>query len=295
MTLNSPKRLDEMETQPAGLLVPLRPERALELQPEAEGASDTPLDLVAPFPVLGPHNVAAVIPAYQAEPWIAEVARSAADQVHRVLVVDDGSTDGTQEQALRVGGAVEVTRLDENLGKGAALRHGFMLLMEEPTVEAIITLDADGQHRPTEMPKLLEGADEADLVLGCRSHLFGSMFWLRRLANTTSARLISLAAGRPLRDVQTGFRLYRRRLLERLPLAEDGFEAESAVVVRAARQGYRIESVSIDLAEVDGRSTSHYRPLVDSLRILLGVVAARALGPVDNAGRKPNSQEKHSS
>ena len=98
---------------------------------------------------------------------------------------------------------------------------------------------------------------------------------VRRLSNRLSSRAISLAAGVRLDDVQTGFRLYRRGLLQQARWRECRFDAESAIVVRAARRGLRIVSVPVRLGVVDGRLTSHYRPLLDSLRIARAVTRAR--------------------
>lgn len=246
--------------------------------PKGAAAEEIETSVTRGLPVLNPGNVAVVIPAFQAEPWIADVASRAANQVSRVLVVDDGSTDSTLQCASSVGGSVTVERVEDNRGKGAALRRGFRRLLEDEHVAAVISVDADGQHLPEEIPKLLDASNGVDLVLGSRHHLFGGMFWLRRMSNRFSSLGISRAAGCSLGDVQTGFRLYRRGLLEQVPMTEDRFEAESAVVVRAARRGFRIRSTSVELGAIDGRSTSHYRPLVDSLRIALAVLAARSLG-----------------
>ena len=98
----------------------------------------------------------------------------------------------------------------------------------------------------------------------------------RRYANALSSRAISSFAGRPLGDVQTGFRLYSRRLIESVGMPEDRFDAESAIVVRAARRGFVIKEVPGELGFADGRSVSHYRALVDSLRIARSVVRAWA-------------------
>ena len=162
-----------------------------------------------------------------------------------------------------------------NQGKGRALWVAFQELFGRGST-SVVTVDADGQHLPEEIPKLFEGAQTgADLVLGTRSHLFAEMSRLRRASNRLSSHAISILAGQPLDDIQTGFRLYSRRLVEATAFPEARFEAESAVIVRAVRLGYRVVSVPVELGFADGRLTSHYRPLVDSLRITLAVLRAR--------------------
>jgi glycosyltransferase involved in cell wall biosynthesis len=217
-------------------------------------------------------RIAATIPAYQAAPSVGSVVSRTRALLPELLVVDDGSLDATAEEARRAG--AEVVSFAENKGKGCALRYAFELLFARG-VEAVVTLDADGQHLPEEIPKLLAHADEADLVIGGRELLFEEMSRLRRTSNRLSSSAISFAAGTRLGDVQSGFRLYTRRLIETTGFPESRFDAESAVVVRAARRGLRILSVPVRLGFADGRLTSHYRPLVDSLRIARAVVAAR--------------------
>ena len=218
-------------------------------------------------------RVAAVIPAFQAEPWIGQVASLTLEIVPHVLVVSDGSVDGTADRARETGSEVMV--LPFNQGKGAALRHAFGSLFRRG-FEAAVTLDADGQHVPGDIPKLIDAwLHGADLVLGSRDHAFADMCRLRRMSNRISSRLISIAAGRRVADVQTGFRIYSRNLIEATGFPESRFDAESAVVVRAARLGFRITAVPISLNYTDGRTTSHYRPFVDSVRIARSVMRAR--------------------
>lgn len=218
-------------------------------------------------------RLAVAIPAYEAAFSVGAVIAGCRVHVPDVLVIDDGSHDATGA-AARAAGA-EVRRVDVNRGKGHALRLAFDELFGRG-VDAVITVDADGQHIPGEIPRLLALAPEADLVLGTRAHLFAQMSGLRRGANRLSSRAISFAAGAPFDDVQTGFRLYTRDLIARTGFPEARFEAESAVVVRAVRLGCRVRTTPVRLAVADGRVTSHYRPVVDSLRIAAAVVLARA-------------------
>ena len=218
-------------------------------------------------------RIAAAIPAFQAGASVGNVVRRTREVLPEVLVVDDGSSDATAEAAR--GAGAELVAHAVNRGKGAALVTAFRTLFARGC-DAVVTLDADGQHLPEEISKLLEAArGGADLVLGTRDHLFAEMVPARRVANRLSSWAISWAAGQSLSDVQTGFRLYRRGLVEATGFPEARFDAESAVVVRASRRGFRIVTVPVRLGFADGRTTSHYRPLVDSLRIARSVMRAR--------------------
>jgi len=220
---------------------------------------------------------AVAIPAFDAAESIAAVARRTLAMAAEVVVIDDGSRDGTGDVARACG--VTVLTHAVNLGKGRALKAAFDHLFARGC-DAVVTIDADGQHPPEEMPKLLAPwRDGADLVLGTRDHLYAAMGRVRRASNGTSSWLISHVAGAELPDCQTGYRLYTRRLIETVGFPEPRFEAESAVLVRAVRAGFRVVGVPVRLDKADGRATSHYRPIVDSLRIAGAVARARFEAP----------------
>jgi len=216
---------------------------------------------------------AIAIPAFEAAASVGDVVRRARPFASEVLVVDDGSADGTARAAEAAG--ARVLRHERNLGKGRALRTAFRDLFAAGH-ECVVTIDADGQHLPEQTPALLARFDEGfDLVVGDRTHLFEGMHAVRRTSNACSSWVISAVAGRTLPDVQCGFRVYGRRMIEAIGFPETRFEAESAAMVRAVRYGFRVGWVPIDLGFVDGRTTSHYRPWIDSVRIAIAVTRAR--------------------
>lgn len=236
-------------------------------------------------------RVSIVIPVYRGEttlPTLIEKIRSlVAEQstpdglkyviCESILVHDCGPdrSDLVLEEISASCPFVRVVWLSRNYGQHAATMAG----MASASGDWVVTLDADGQHLPAEIPRLLALAPESDLVLGTRDHLFAEMSSVRRSSNRLSSRAISWAAGQTLSDVQTGFRYYSRRLIERLGGMRGRFEAESVVVVRSVRAGLCVRTTPIRLGRADGRSTSHYRPVIDSTRIAVAVARAR-LGPM---------------
>jgi len=218
-------------------------------------------------------KVFALVPALNAEKSIGDVVRDCRAQLDTVVVIDDGSTDRTGDVA-RANGAI-VLRHEVNQGKGASLKTGFKYAVDNG-YDGVITLDADGQHLPSEIPKILAAHQEsgADLVIGGRAHLFGEMLPRRRLANRFSAWCIAKCAGTRVTDSQSGFRFYSTKLLRAIRLRTDGFDMESEVIVRAGRGGFKIITTPISLGFIDGISTSHYKPLKDTIRIAWTVTRA---------------------
>ncbi len=218
-----------------------------------------------------------VIPALDAGTSVAAVVKASLAHLPDVVVVNDGSSDATPAAAAEAGAVV--LHHPHNLGKGAALKSGFRYALEHG-FDAIVTIDADGQHLPSEIPKFLRAFREtrADLIIGDRSHLFGGMLPRRRNANMFSAWAISKCAGTRVGDSQSGFRLYSASLIRDVKIRANGFAAESEIIVRAGQTGRAVLSIPIELGFVNGISTSHYRPLLDTARIAVTVARTRIFG-----------------
>jgi glycosyltransferase involved in cell wall biosynthesis len=202
-------------------------------------------------------TVIALIPAYNEGPRIADVVRGAGSHLP-VLVVDDGSRDDTVARARAAGATVIEQR--PNQGKGAALRAGFARARADGA-EAVLTLDADGQHDPAEIPAFLAAWDarpRPDLVIGRRD--FRRMPFIRRLSNVLGGRAFSWAVGRPIPDNQSGYRLIGRRVMEAtLASDEGGFEFEVEMITTCIRMGGTIAWVPI--RTIYAGEPSHIRPL----------------------------------
>jgi glycosyltransferase involved in cell wall biosynthesis len=211
----------------------------------------------------------ALIPAHDEGPRIAAVVSSAVRHLP-VLVVDDGSSDGTAEVAAAAGATVLTQQ--PNQGKGAALRTGFGRLIEDGAA-AVVTLDGDGQHDPAELPRFLDalGTEPAELIIGRRA--FSGMPIVRRISNTAGTLLLSVAVGRWIPDNQSGYRLVGRRLMAAmLASREDGFAFEVEMIAVCLREAWPIRWVPI--STIYGGERSHIRPL-RHLREFVAV-AARA-------------------
>ncbi len=181
-----------------------------------------------------------------------------------VLVVDDGSHDDTSTVAETAGAIV--ARHSQNQGKGVALMTGFAWALER-NYEAIVTLDADGQHDPDDIPRLLAAYDasEGELIIGRRD--FGQMPFPRGHTNSFGSWLLSLALETRIYDNQSGFRLHSRRFLEKLDLTTTGFELEVEVIIQAVCYGIPIGWVDIrTIYSID--KVSYFHPLKDSARFL---------------------------
>jgi glycosyltransferase involved in cell wall biosynthesis len=211
-------------------------------------------------------KILALVPAYNESTRVSEVVTGALEHLP-TLVVDDGSTDDTASCAESAGAMV--LRQAPNQGKGTALRAGFRKALDEDYA-AVLTLDADGQHDPAEIPKFLDAYSErhADLIIGARD--FSEIPLVRRIANTLGRWSFSWALGQPVQDNQSGYRLINRHMLEAtLASRESGFEFEVDMIVICVQRGYVLDWVPI--RTIYGAESSHINPVqhvVNFLRVV---------------------------
>jgi glycosyltransferase involved in cell wall biosynthesis len=214
---------------------------------------------------------AGLIPALDAATTVGDVVAGAREHLERVLVVDDGSSDRTAAVAKTAGAGV--LRHEQNLGKGAAILAGLRRLRDEGFSHAV-TLDADGQHLPAEIPKLTAESrvHPGAIVVGARE-IESEVAALNLFANAFANLWVRIAAGKDLGDTQSGFRVYPIAATLDLRPAGLRFELETEVLIRAARAGLDVRPVGVRVfyPPPDERK-SHYDPWWDTLRVIRVVV-----------------------
>jgi glycosyltransferase involved in cell wall biosynthesis len=225
-------------------------------------------------------SLACVIPALDAAgtlPGVVAGVRRALPGAH-VIVVDDGSSDGTRRAAAALADAV--IGFERNLGKGAALRTGFEAALRRGS-DAVLTVDADGQHDTSRAPSLVAALARADVVVGARERARTAMPIHRRMSNALSSAAISRCAGCSLPDTQSGYRAISAAVLERVRPDGDRYEFETDFLIRAARAGFRIECVPVPT--IYG-APSHFRELRDALRVIGTIYRHTTWRPPTRAG-----------
>ncbi|HWC64452.1 MAG TPA: glycosyltransferase family 2 protein [Thermoanaerobaculia bacterium] len=215
-----------------------------------------------------PPAFAALIPAFDCAATIAAVVAGARRHVEPVVVVDDGSRDGTGAEAARAGARVVTRR--ENGGKGAAIRTGLEGLLASPRTSHVVFLDGDGQHDPEEIPKFVEAAARGEgFVIGSRMAERDSIPGYRYETNRIGDMILSRMTGHAVEDGQSGFRAVSSELLRRLSLRANGYLVETEMLLKAAPFVRRFATVPI--RAIYG-GPSHYRPFRDTWKISWGAV-----------------------
>ncbi|MDD4900222.1 MAG: glycosyltransferase family 2 protein [Candidatus Omnitrophica bacterium] len=206
-----------------------------------------------------------IIPTYNESKAIAEVVRKSRHYGLEVVVIDDGSADNTAKIAREAGATVLENQ--NNQGKGASLIKGFDYALKTG-FDYIITMDGDGQHLPEDIPFFLRLANSSDkgIFVGNRMSKVGNMPLVRVITNKFMSWLISLVIGQRVADTQCGFRLIKKEVLQKIKLTTTKYEIESELLIEAARQGFKIESVPVET--VYAGEKSQINPFVDTLRFI---------------------------
>ncbi len=210
-------------------------------------------------------RVGVVIPAYHEAGRIGPVVEAVRRHCPDVFVVDDGSSDATAEEARRAGATV--LQHAQNQGKGAALSTGFQTVRERG-FDAVITLDADGQHDPAMIPAFIEAYARTGLpvLVGNRMADVAHMPRPRKWTNRFMSYLLSRMMGQYVPDTQCGYRLYRCDVIPLISAQSGRFAAESEVLLHVAKRGLRIGAVRI--STIYGDEQSKINPMADSLRFI---------------------------
>lgn len=206
-----------------------------------------------------------IIPAYNESKAIAGLI----SQIHKlgleVIIIDDGSLDDTAGIAALNG--AKVLRNKKNTGKGAALIMGYNFAVGQ-SFDAVVSMDGDGQHSCDDIMAFIRKAEasQSAVIVGNRMLMTGRMPFLRVLTNRFMSGLISLITKQKIADTQCGFRLIKKEVLEKMDFSTTKYETESEILIKAARLGYRIESVPVKT--IYSGQKSQINPVVDTLRFL---------------------------
>ena len=197
------------------------------------------------------------------------MVREYLDVVDEVIMVDDGSSDGTFQAAQRlVGEKVKLLRHEVNQGKVAALRTGVL----QASGDVIIFTDADNTYPARYVPQLVQEIEKgADLVLGARIQARENIPAFNRLGNNIFSFLATYISCIRIKDSQTGMRAFRREMFDKLDVKAKGLEFETKMTVRAAKLGYKIVEIPIEYRERVGKSKLN--PLKDGARMLTALLS----------------------
>ena len=215
-------------------------------------------------------ELAVILPAYNVEDAIAGILRQLKENLPEaaVVVVDDGSTDRTAA-IIRQFAHVQLLSHATNLGKGAALKTGIRFVRRQIAPEWYAFMDADGQHAPADLKKLVLAAraNKGDFLIGQRDFRPGIMPIPRILSNRITSWLISHKIGHRIHDSQSGMRVIKRTVIEAMPeLASNGYEFESEFLLRAG--GMSVTFFEVPIGTRYSSETSHIRPLRDVARFI---------------------------
>jgi glycosyltransferase involved in cell wall biosynthesis len=215
-------------------------------------------------------GIGVVIPAYNAEKTIGSIVKGLIAfgfAPGSIIVVDDGSKDMTKKIATDM--KLSLVHHEKNMGKGMALRSGFAHARAR-NLSAIVTLDADVQHKVTELCRFLEQREDYDLIVGLRRNSITKMPFLRRMTNRTTSLVISLLSNAYIPDTQCGFRYINLAIFDTVDLETKNFQTESELVVKTVRHNYKVGFIPI--TAIYNNEKSYIHPLIDTIRFVIMAV-----------------------
>ncbi len=215
-------------------------------------------------------DICIVIPAFNSAKTVGAVVRGSLKYIPKVIVADDGSSDETAMAASAAG--AEVIAIGQNKGKGNALKVLFRKADEEGYA-AVISMDADGQHDPEEIPKFLAAYERCRdcIIVGTRMHEKEKIPRARYNSMHIARFYVSLVANQFVEDTQCGYRLYPLEIVKGLRLVTEKYVTETELLMKAGDMGKRIEFVKIKT--IYGENGSHFRPITDVTLITAYVVS----------------------
>ena len=210
-------------------------------------------------------KILVIIPAFNAAGYLPELLSRLkifidADQI---LIIDDGSTDNSLEILKREG--INYISFLQNKGKGAALLAGFDYALKN-NYRSVLTLDADLQHPPEDIPRFIAMDNGQRVIIGTRKMTLAGMPFLRWLTNNLTSQIISIFSTQRIRDSQSGYRLIPVELIKKARLETINYDLESEILFKVGAMGYDI--IEVPVATIYEGSHSYINPLIDTGRFI---------------------------
>ena len=221
-------------------------------------------------------SILVCIPAFNEGKVIDKVIKDCLKFSNEVVVCDDGSMDNTYEVADSAG--ADVIRHEKNIGKGESLRSLFKFARHS-NHDIIVTIDGDGQFIPEEIPKLVKNIKEnkSDLVIGYRFDDTTEIPNYRRFGNKMLDKMTNMVEEISVRDTQSGFRAYSRKVIDDIEFKMKGFGADAEILIDAAKKGYRLSEEKITVIYDTGTKTSTKNPISHTGEVISSLVEITAV------------------
>lgn len=215
--------------------------------------------------------IVACIPAFNEEGRIGNTILETSEYVDKVIVCDDGSSDNTINEA-KLAGAYIISH-KKNRGKGAAMKSLFEF-SKASNVDIMITIDADGQFLPKEIPKLIKllSKNDSDIVIGNRFDDKDEMPKYRKFGNKVLDKMTNLAENLPIKDTQSGFRAYSKTAIKKIEFRTEGFGADSEILIDASKKNLKIVEEKVTVIYNTGGRTSTKNPITHTSEVVVSII-----------------------